>query len=347
MILNILVWGVSINMNNIGKALVTGGTGFIGSALTKKLVDLGVPVRVLDNNTRGKAERLSSCIDQIEYINGDVTDYEQVFDACKDIDTIFHLAFINGTDNFYNHPEKVLEVGVKGALTTLDAALQLNVKNYVVTSSSEVYQEPTTIPTKEDERIIIPDIMNPRFSYSGGKIITELLTIHYTAKSELRTIIIRPHNFYGPDMGMGHVIPQFITKMKQLSGNFTKKSIDFPIQGSGLETRAFCYIDDAIDGLIMSAVKGEKGQIYHLGTEEEVSIIQLAEMIAEILGLKINIISGDLLVGGTKRRCPSISKASKIGYEPKYSLLQGLNKTVSWYVDNQSEEIDKVEELVR
>ena len=323
-----------IDINSLGKILVTGGTGFVGSELVKSLVNGDAEVRVFDNNIRGKMSRLDGYHDQVEFIEGDVTNYSEVLKASKEIDTIFHLAFINGTDNFYNFPEKVLEVGVKGALTTLDAAIECGVHNYIVTSSSEVYQEPTIVPTSEDERIIIPDIMNPRFSYSGGKIITELLTIHYAAKQDLNTVIFRPHNFYGPDMGTGHVIPQFILRMKELSKNFSIKEIDFPIQGTGEETRSFCFIKDAIDGLLISAVKGKKGEIYHGGTEEEISIKDLAKEIANILELNIRILEGDLLSVGTTRRCPNISKIQELGHTPKYSLRNGLKKTINWYVDS-------------
>lgn len=321
------------NISSLGKILVTGGTGFVGAELVKSLIQGGAEVRVFDNNIRGKISRLEGYHEQIEFIEGDVKNYNEVLEASKEIDTIFHLAFINGTDNFYNFPEKVLEVGVKGALTTLDAAIASGVSNYIVTSSSEVYQEPTSIPTSENERIIIPDIMNPRFSYSGGKIITELLAIHYAAKQDLNTVIFRPHNFYGPDMGTGHVIPQFILRMKELSNNLSIKEIDFPIQGTGEETRSFCYIKDAIDGLIISAIKGKKGEIYHGGTEEEITIKELAKEISNLLGLKIKIQEGDLLYGGTTRRCPDTSKIQNLGYSPKYSLRDGLKHTISWYTN--------------
>lgn len=323
-----------IEINTLGKILVTGGTGFVGSYLTKRLVDGGASVRVLDNNIRGIVQRLEGYLDKVEYIEGDVTDFDQVYAACKGMKTLFHLAFINGTENFYRIPEKVLEVGVKGALNTLDAAMRCGIRNYLVTSSSEVYQEPTHIPTSEMERLIIPDVKNPRFSYSGGKIITELLAIHYTAKSSLRTVICRPHNFYGPDMGMGHVIPQFILRMKKLRENSSIRGIDFPIQGTGEETRAFCYIDDAVEGILRCAAQGKSREVYNIGTEDEITIADLAAQIAGLLGLRINLISGESLTGGTRRRCPSIAKIQTLGYEPKISLRDGLMKTIDWYVKN-------------
>ena len=331
--------------------MITGGTGFVGSALTKRLVNEGHDVVVFDNNLRGQTRRLDPVIDKITFIEGDVTNYESVLSAMDGIQTVFHLAYINGTDNFYNFPEQVLEVGVKGALTTLDASIELGVENYIVTSSSEVYQQPTHFPTTEKERIIIPDVNNPRFSYSGGKIITELLTIHYAAKTDLNTIICRPHNFYGPDMGMGHVIPQFINRMLDLSNNLEIREINFPIQGTGKETRAFCYIDDAIDGVILASLNGEKGEIYHIGTQEEISIIDLAYNIGDKLGLKLNLEFGELLAGSTDRRCPSIKKISTLGYQPKYNISRGLDQTVGWYIDylrlNESSALASREGLIK
>lgn len=329
--------GSSAGVESLGSILVTGGTGFIGSALVRRLVAGGAKrVRVFDNNLRGSVKRLESCLDKIDYIEGDVTDYSQVLKASSGVDSVFHLAFINGTDNFYKIPGKVLEVGVKGAINTLDAALECGVKNYIVTSSSEVYQEPTHVPTTEAERIIIPDVSNPRFSYSGGKIITELLAIHYPGKGRLRTVIVRPHNFYGPDMGMGHVIPQFIERMKTLSQDGKVKKIDFPIQGSGTETRSFCYIDDAVEGIILAALSGKDRELYHIGTEEEISIEYLCETVAGLMGIDVTIIKGELLSGGTPRRCPSIKKASAIGYKPEVSLKDGIKKTIEWYTNEDN-----------
>ena len=321
-------------IESLGKILITGGTGFIGSYLTKRLVDEGASVRVFDNNSRGSIDRLDEYINKVDFVEGDIRNYDQVLDATKGIDTVFHLAYINGTENFYKVPEIVLHVGVKGAINTIDAALACGVRNYIVTSSSEVYQEPTHIPTSEEERIIIPDIKNPRFSYSGGKIITELMTIHCTAKTGMKTVICRPHNFYGANMGQSHVIAEFIMLMKAISNNFTKKEIDFPIQGTGKETRSFCYIDDAIDALLLCTVKGKDQEIYHLGTQSEISIENLAKLISDELGLKIKIKQGELKAGGTTRRCPDIAKIRLLGFEPQVTLREGIKKMIEWYTND-------------
>ena len=126
----------------------------------------------------------------------------------------FPLGFVNGTKFFYERPDLVLDVGIRGALNTIDAAKKYDVEKYIMASSSEVYQQPTVVPTTEDERIIIPDISNPRFSYSGGKILSELLTLHYFSNSDTQRIVFRPHNVYGPDMGWEHVIPEFMRRVR-------------------------------------------------------------------------------------------------------------------------------------
>ena len=323
-----------LDLHSLGNVLITGGTGFIGSSLVKRLVDEGLSVRVLDNNSRGNLNRLDGYLGEIDFINGDVTSIDSCLKACDGIDTLFHLAAINGTENFYRIPAMVLEVGVKGALNTLEAAVKCGVTNYIVTSSCEVYQGPTNIPTSEEERIIIPDIHNPRFSYSAGKIINEALVIHW-APEKLKTIICRPHNFYGPDMGTAHVIPQLILRMKDLSNGFKIKSIDFPIQGTGKETRSFCFIDDGIDGLLVAAVNGNNKEIYHLGTEDEFLISDLVFEIGKLLDLELNVIPNESLKGGTQRRCPSIKKICNVGFIPKVPLVDGIKASIDYYLNYQ------------
>src|SRR5262249_38739956 len=150
-------------------------SGFIGSGLVKALVREGNRVRVLDDNSRGAARRLKDVEKEIEFVAGDVRDPKAVASATSGMDEVHHLAFVNGTEFFYSAPELVLEVGVKGMINVLDACRASNVRTLVLASSSEVYQSPPKVPTDESAPLIVPDPMNPRYSYGGGKIISELL----------------------------------------------------------------------------------------------------------------------------------------------------------------------------
>jgi UDP-glucose 4-epimerase len=311
--------------------LVTGGTGFIGAALVKNLVNKGFKVKTFDNNSRGGLDKLDDYLDRIEVIEGDIRDLPSVMDAMKGIDIVYHLAFINGTRYFYEKPDLVLEVGLKGMLNVMDAAMHHKVKRMIYASSAEVYQQPTHIPTNEDERLIIPDPRNPRYSYGGAKAIGEVMALHYAKHSDLETVIFRPHNIYGPNMGFEHVIPEFVLRMKEMSDNFSKSDIEFPIQGTGEETRAFCYVEDAAEGIALVAEHGKTGEIYHVGTEEEVTISKLVEIMGNQLGVAPKIQPTEIPKGATNRRCPSIARARTLGYSPKVTLEQGVKITSEWY----------------
>src|SRR5256885_11475539 len=245
--------------------LVTGATGFIGSALVRALLKSGNDVRALDNESRGSRHRLSDVESQIERVHADVRDPAAVGRAVQDVDAVCHLAAVNGTEFFYTQPELILEVAVKGMLNVLDACVVHGVGNLFVASSSEVYQTPAQVPTDETVALSIPDPLNPRYSYAGGKIISELLTLNYGRKKLQRAVIFRPHNVYGPDMGWEHVIPQPTLGLPKLCQK-SKGTIVLPIEGSGQETRAFVFIDDLIAELMKVMEKGEHLGIYNIGT---------------------------------------------------------------------------------
>lgn len=315
--------------------LVTGGTGFLGSALVRSLMHEGHRVRVFDNNSRGNASRLADIADQIEIIEGDIRDPESVHAAIQGVDAVCHLAYINGTRYFYEEPALVLEVGVKGMMNVLDGCIQANVSELILASSSEVYQVPPVVPTPETVPMVVPDPHNPRYSYGGGKLISELLVLNYGRQYFDRVVIFRPHNVYGPDMGQEHVLPEFALRMHQLTQSQPTGVIDFPIQGSGQETRAFVYVDDFTDGLLRVIRDGEHMGIYNIGTTDEISIMEVAQTVADYFAREIRIQPGTLQVGSTPRRCPDISRLQALGYAPQISFADGVAKTVSWYVEQE------------
>ncbi len=298
--------------------LVTGGSGFIGAAIVNYLSSLGKNVVVFDNNSRGKLDRLQKN-KNVSFVKGDIRNRKDLRKAFLKIhyDTVIHLAYINGTKFFYKKPTEILDVAVKGLVNIFDLCIEKKIKNLFLASSSEVYQHANKIPTPEDIPLIIPDVKNPRYSYGGGKILTELMGYHYGKKFFKKLVIFRPHNVYGYDMGNEHVIPEFIKRIK-LKSNY------FKMKGTGNETRSFIYISDFVRAFDRILNKGKHCEIYNIGTEEEVSIKNLAKKIAKIYKKRIIIKNTNLAKGGTPRRCPDISKIKKLGFVQKISLEQGI-----------------------
>lgn len=316
----------------MNRYLITGGAGFIGRAITQRLIEQGNFVRVFDNESRGSKNSIVLS-KNIEFLHGDIRDPKKVTDACKDINTIIHLAFVNGTRFFYEKPNVVLEVGVKGMLNVLEGARIHKVKELFLASSSEVYQSPPLIPTPENIPLVIPDPQNPRYSYAAGKIVSELMSLHMGTKICKKVVIFRPHNVYGPNMGHEHVIPELITKIIDLK-NLSRKSIRLTIQGDGNQSRAFIYIDDFIDGLSILLGKARDREIYNIGTTDEITIKKLISFLEKISKTKITIQQNLLPEGSTKRRCPDITKIKSLGFSPKIDIRLGLLKTYLWYQTN-------------
>lgn len=316
------------------KAVVTGGGGFIGAYLTRQLVTMGWDVTVVDDMTRGAPWRLEPILSDIRLEKLDVRDTNRLTEAAQGCEVMFHLAAVNGTENFYKRPELVLDVGLRGALAVVEACQNADVPDLVVASSAEVYQTPAQVPTSETVALMLPDSLNPRYSYGGSKIVSELIAFNYGQDHFRKVQVFRPHNVYGPDMGYKHVIPQFILRANELEKRARGSKIQFPIQGSGQETRAFCYVDDVVDGILAMYQLGEHRNVYHIGNNQMVSISDLANKVGSIMGLELDIVPSTPPAGETPVRCPDIGKMQSLGYAPQTDLDQGLKQTIDWYLSN-------------
>src|SRR5207302_1206581 len=213
----------------------------------------------------------------------------------------------------------------------IDGCIRHGVGELIVASSAEAYQTPNRVPTDETVPLSVPDPLNPRYSYGASKLVSEVMALNFGRTRFDRVIVFRPHNIYGPDMGSEHVIPQFIQRIKRLTEESEANPVSLPIQGAGVETRAFCYIDDLAGGLLLLCEKGEHLGIYHIGTMEEVTIASVAHLIGDHFGRSVEICAGPKPEGGTPRRCPDISKMRRLGYEPRVALAEGIRKTAHWY----------------
>jgi nucleoside-diphosphate-sugar epimerase len=311
------------------KVHVTGGAGFIGSRLVRRLIDKGHDVTVFDNVSRGSVDKLEPVLDDITFVQGDIRDYDALNDAVDFPDLIYHLAAINGTKHFYERPVEVMEVNIAGAQNAARVAEERDCERLVFASSSEVYGYPSEFPTNENHALQIMNPKNPRFSYAGSKIIGEQYVINKLDDSGVEYTILRPHNIYGEAMGEDHVIPEFIEQI------VTDKP--FTIYGDGKQTRSFCYISDTVGGFYKAGIESTAADgIYNIGTQNEITINELADRLFDVAGKSPNIehIDSEELAGSTRRRQPDISKArDELGYEPEVSLDEGLTKTFNWYCE--------------
>jgi len=302
--------------------LVTGGTGFIGSHICELLIKKNYNVKIIDNNFRGRISKIKGIKNHIKFIKGDIRNRKVLDKALKNTDAVIHLAYVNGTKYFYSKPVLVLDVAVKGILNIIESCIKHKVKELYLASSSEVYQTPNKIPTDEKEPLKIPNIFNPRYSYGGGKILTELMGIHYGKKYFKKLIIFRPHNVYGNNMGNEHVVPEFINRFRKLKGRF------FKIQGTGNEIRSFIYIEDFVNAFNLILNKGKHLNIYNIGTNQKIKIKELANKLSKIFEKKIIIKKTPLSKGGTTIRVPNINKIKQLGFKYKFSLDKGLKKMI-------------------
>lgn len=314
--------------------LVTGGAGFIGSALVKRLAAEDHQVTVLDDFSRGRPDRLAGITCQV--VQGDIRDYKTVLKAMWGCDAVIHLAYIQGTQTFYAEPRLILDVALRGILNVLEACREAGCRELLLVSSSEAYETPGVWPTPETVPLIVPDPLNPRFSYGGGKIASELAALAWERTGVLsRLIIVRPHNIYGPDMGTKHVIPEFCERMDYLSRSLLDP-IPFQIQGSGEETRSFCWIGDCTEQFMTLLEKAPRAAgIYHLGAMDERTVADVAHQVAACYGREIKIEPGILPEGSPSRRLPDISKIMALGYGgPQVSFEEGIARTAGWYRDH-------------
>ena len=321
------------------RVLITGGAGFIGYHLGKRLANRkDYRITIADNFFRGKRDDDFKALiarPNVEFIKGDLTDPRVWKRLGGGYDHVYHLVGINGTRLFYEIPHEVLRIGVSTTMNALDWFHTQNKKQdakILYTSSNEAYASGfdlgiIDLPTPETAPLVISDTYNPRWSYGGQKLIGELFFINYARAYGLRMSIVRPHNFYGPRAGYEHVIPEIV-------GRASKKAEPFTIFGAD-DTRSFCYIDDAVEAIhrVMESKKTD-GDTYHIGTKEETAIKDLVDHIFYELDWhpKKTVIQKSPQ-GSVKRRLADVSKIKKdTGWYAKTSLKKGLKKTIDWYL---------------
>jgi UDP-glucose 4-epimerase len=309
------------------KILVTGGAGFIGLHLIKKLFKFNKIV-ILDNFQRGKFDkelRFISKNKNVKIINTDLVSFNKK--KKLSFDYVFLLASIVGVKNVNEKPFNTLKVNILSVFNTLDFVRFHKNTRLVYFSTSEVYsplviKKKKYFPIKENTDLLFLNEDSSRYTYYISKILGEKL-VKFSGYS---FVILRPHNIYGPRMGFSHVIPEQINKIKNKS---TSKVF------SPTHKRAFCYIDDAINQIIQICfLKKNYNKIYNIGNPKQpISMMKLSKLIQNQLKTKTKLIPGKITSGSINNRVPFIKKELLKNCNTK--LIDGIQKTIKWYLENE------------
>ncbi len=312
--------------------LVTGGAGFIGSRVVKRLVDKGSNVRVLDDLSKGEAANLKDFMEKIEFVQADLLNKDVALKALKDIDVCFHFAAkIGGIGYFHKYPATSVRDNTIMALNLWDAAKETKPKMICV-SSSMVFERTKEFPTPEKAVETSPP---PLTGYGFSKLIGEYICRTYYDEFGIPFDIVRPFNAYGPGetpgdfIGYAHVIPDLVKKL--VSGQYPLE-----IMGDGKQIRSYTYVDDIADGVIFVAENAENDD-FNIAGGVEISVIELASKIWGLCGRKepIKFKNISSFKYDVRRRAPDVSKIKKSGWSAKISLDEGLKKTVGWLIEHE------------
>jgi len=303
-------------------AVVTGGSGFLGSHLCDKLLSEGLKVICIDNLITGNINNISHLAgnENFSFIKHDITNY--IFIPGK-VDYILHFASPASPVDYLQLPIQTLKVGSLGTHKALGLAKEKKAR-FLLASTSEVYGDPEIHPQPEEYWGNVNPI-GPRGVYDEAKRFAEALVMAYHRYHNLETRIVRIFNTFGPRMRAkdGRAIPNFI--MQALTGQ------PITVYGDGSQTRSFCYITDQVDGLY-KLLMSEEDEPVNIGNPEEIPLIEIAKEIIELTNSKSKIIFEELPVNDPKVRQPDITKArNKLGWEPKVNRREGLKKTIQYF----------------
>lgn len=305
--------------------MLTGGAGFIGTTLGARLVDQCKLV-IFDNEHRN-ALRYTELASHpnVEVIRGDVTEYSSVASAMAGCDIVVHLAAIAGVDEVFNHPVLTMKVNMLGTYNVLEAARNAKVERVIDFSTSEVFGS-YAFRVQEGDVTSLGAVGETRWTYAVSKLATEHLAHNYYKEFGLPTVSIRPFNIYGPrQVGQG-AVHAFVAR--------ALRNEDLVIHNDGSQIRAWCYVDDIVDGVVLSMDKQEAvGHAFNIGNPRSVvTVYNLAKDVIRLSGSKSKIRFEKVDRADVELRIPSISKAEKLlGFDPKVDLEEGLLRTIEWY----------------
>ena len=316
------------------KYLITGGAGFVGSHLAGTLLDRGDEVYVIDNLSTGSIENVEHLKDhaRFHYTIDTISNQPVTAELVDRVDTIFHLAAAVGVRLIVESPVHTIETNVYGTETILTLANKKR-KKVIIASTSEVYGKNTNVPFREDFDLVLGPTNKGRWSYACSKAIDEFLALAYFKEKKLPVVVVRLFNTVGPRQTgqYGMVIPTFVKQA--LSGR------PITVFGDGMQSRCFTDVSDVVKGLADLAIHpGAVGEVFNIGTNHEITILDLAKKVKEMTGSKAEIVfvpyekAYEEGFEDMPRRVPDIGKIQKlIGYKPALSLEQTLQRVIDFF----------------
>jgi UDP-glucose 4-epimerase len=307
------------------RALVTGGAGFIGSELVRRLVDRGDTVVAVDNLANGRRENLAHVLGtSCELVIADIRDGEAMAALMRSAEVVFHLACL-GVRHSLHSPQENHEVNATATLQLVTLARELNLERFVYVSSSEVYGTAARVPLSEN------DAKLPTTVYGASKLAGECYVRAFYTTYGFPSVIVRPFNTYGPrchhEGDSGEVIPKFM--LRSMVGR------PLVIFGDGTQTRDFSYVSDTALGILLAGTHEDAiGQTFNLGTGQEISILDLAHLISHFVSQSDpRLLFDPARPGDIWRLCADSARAREVlGYEPRVSLRAGISELLRWYV---------------
>ena len=307
--------------------VITGGSGFVGSYLCEKLINDGHKIIVIDNLLTGSTENINDLLDNknFSFIEQDVQDHIEIEDK---VDYVLHFASAASPKAYTEHPVNTLKAGSVGTINTLGLAKKHSAE-YLLASTSEIYGDPLISPQNEDYwGNVTPN--GERSMYDEAKRFAEAAVATYSRSYDLKTKIVRIFNTYGPRMQLndGRVVTNFIVQ--------ALRNENITIYGDGSQTRSFSYVEDTVAGII-SLMNSTEYDVFNIGNPTEMTVGKLAEKIIELTDSTSEIKYLELPNDDPKQRKPDITKAkTKLNWEPKVNLDEGLAKTIKWVEEQLS-----------
>ena len=315
-------------MNGIAgqRFLVTGGAGTIGSTIVDQLVAAGAEeVVVLDNLVRGRTENLTGALDSgsVRLVEGDIRDRDTVRSLVQGMDVVFHQAAIR-INQCAVEPRLALEVLVDGTYEVVEAAADLGVRKVVAASSASVYGLAEEFPTRENHHPYANDTL-----YGAAKTFNEGLLRSFKSMRGLDYVVLRYFNVYGPRMDAFGVYTEVLIRwMERIAAGQAPL-----ILGDGAQTMDFVFTEDIARANVLAAASDATDQVFNIGSSTEISLLQLAELLQQVMGSDLPLEFGPArAVNGVTRRLADISQASEVlGWKPEVSLEDGLRRLVTWW----------------